>query len=159
MGESFLYYKTWGITLKIVIQKEPFDPYQIVSQHQKTLAHQHGATMTFVGTMRDYNEEENVDSLFLEHYPGMTEKQIQQICDDARENWQILDLIIVHRTGLIQPGEPIVTIGVWSAHRSDAFNACRYIINALKTRAPFWKCEQLGGKKKWLTKNTTDTID
>ncbi len=142
--------------MKIVIQKEPFEPYQTVSNYQKTLNTQHGGCVTFVGTMRDFNEGKPIDSLFLEHYPGMTEKQIEHICKNASKKWEILDLIVIHRVGLIQPSEPIVVIAVWSEHRSGAFNACRFIINELKTNAPFWKCEQLGDTNKWVLKNTTD---
>jgi len=143
--------------VKIVIQKEPFEPYQIVSDYQKTINNRLGATITFVGTLRDFNEGEHVESMFLEHYPGMTEKQIERICENAGNKWQILDIIVIHRVGQIQPGEPIVLIAVWSEHRSGAFNACRFIINELKTNAPFWKCEQSGSKKAWVLKNTADT--
>jgi len=143
--------------LKIVIQNEPFEPYLTISKYQKSLDKQYGGAVTFVGTMRDFNEGEAVNSLFLEHYPGMTEKQIQQICEQAKEKWKVVDLIVIHRIGLIHPEETIVVIGVWSEHRSDAFNACRFIINELKTRAPFWKCEQIGDKKKWISKNTADS--
>lgn len=142
--------------MKIVIQKEPFEPYQAVSNYQKTLNKQHGGSVTFVGTMRDFNEDKPIDSLFLEHYPGMTEKKIEHICENASKKWEILDLIVIHRVGLILPSEAIVVIAVWSEHRSGAFNACRFIINELKTNAPFWKCEQLGDINKWVLKNTTD---
>jgi len=143
--------------VKIVIQKESFDAYHSVSDYQKTLQQQFGGTVTFVGTMRDFNEDEKVDSMFLEHYPGMTEKQIKHICNNAGSKWEISDLLLIHRVGLIHPNEPIIVIAVWSTHRSAAFNACRYIINELKTTAPFWKNEQHGDDKKWVEKNTIDT--
>jgi molybdopterin synthase catalytic subunit len=105
--------------------------------------------------MRDFNEGDAVSAMTLEHYPEMTEKQLQQIIDEAQRRWDIIDALIVHRVGLILPGQPIVLTAVWSAHRAAAFDACRFLMEALKTRATFWKKETLAdGDQRWVEKNT-----
>ena len=148
------------MNLKIVIQEISFEPYQAITDYQQGLAEKcFGACTTFVGTMRDFNDGDQVQSMFLEHYPGMTENKIRQICETANEKWPLLDLLVIHRVGHIQPGEPIVLIATWAEHRSAAFNASRFIINELKTHAPFWKCEQTNNRKKWVAKNTDDTVE
>ena len=115
----------------------------------------YGATASFVGTMRDFNEGDDVSSMFLEHYPKMTEQQLQGLVDKAHEQWSILHSLIIHRVGLIHPGEPIVLVAVWSAHRGAAFDSCRYLMEALKSTAPFWKKEELlNGSQRWVGKNT-----
>ncbi len=115
----------------------------------------YGATASFVGTMRDFNEGDDVSSMFLEHYPKMTEQQLQGLVYKAHEQWSILHSLIIHRVGLIHPGEPIVLVAVWSAHRGAAFDSCRYLMEALKSTAPFWKKEELlNGSQRWVGKNT-----
>ena len=115
----------------------------------------YGATASFVGTMRDFNEGDDVSSLYLEHYPKMTEQQLQELVDKAYDQWSVLHSLIVHRVGLIHPGEPIVLVAVWSAHRAAAFDACRYLMESLKSTAPFWKKEELSnGSQRWVKKNT-----
>lgn len=114
----------------------------------------YGATVTFVGTMRDFNEGDEVQGMMLEHYPGMTEKHLQAISEEARRRWDILDTLIIHRIGKILPDQPIVLVAVWSAHRAAAFDACRYLIEELKTRAPFWKQERLPEGARWVEHNT-----
>lgn len=114
----------------------------------------YGATVTFVGTMRDFNEGDEVQGMMLEHYPGMTEKHLQAISEEARRRWDILDTLIIHRIGKILPDQPIVLVAVWSAHRAAAFDACRYLIEELKTRAPFWKQERLPEGVRWVEHNT-----
>jgi len=109
-----------------------------------------GATASFVGTMRDFNQGDRVQAMWLEHYPGMTEKSLESIGREAVERWQLLDALIVHRVGHITPGEPIVLLAVWAAHRAEAFEACRYLIEELKTRAPFWKKETLDDGERWV---------
>lgn len=114
-----------------------------------------GATASFVGTMRDFNEGDDVSGMHLEHYPGMTEKQLDNIIDEAKTQWNIQDALIVHRIGDIKPGEPIVLTVVCSAHRAAAFDACRFLMESLKSRATFWKKEQLlNGDSRWVEKNT-----
>jgi len=115
---------------------------------------QYGATASFVGTMRDFNEGEPVQSMTLEHYPGMTEKHLEKICTEAKQKWDLLDTLVVHRVGDIKISEPIVLVCVWSAHRAEAFDACRFIMEDLKSKAPFWKQESTSEGKRWVDKNT-----
>jgi len=117
-------------------------------------AGQFGATASFVGTMRDFNEGDDVSSMTLEHYPGMTEKQLEAIVNEAVETHGLLDALVVHRVGTVNPGDPIVLVAVWSAHRKAAFDACREIMEFLKSRAPFWKKESVGDSTRWVEKNT-----
>lgn len=142
----------------IKICAQPFDPWQEIQLHQqsaKQMAGKFGATNIFIGTMRDFNEGDNVKSMALEHYPGMTEKQLEKIVAEAEQQWPVLDALVVHRVGEIQPNEPIVLVAVWTSHRGDAFDASRYIMEALKSRAPFWKKELLTSEaERWLVKNT-----
>ena len=111
--------------------------------------------MNGIGTMRNINEGDSVVGMTLEHYPGMTEKELQKIIDDASEKWRLIDALIVHRVGDMTPGEPIVLTVAWSMHRKDAFEAVRYLMEALKSRAPFWKKETLAdGGSRWVERNT-----
>lgn len=143
--------------MKVMIEHADFDPYGALSDYQKTLrAGSYGAVVSFVGVMRDFNEGETVTAMGLEHYPGMTEKQIEQVCQEAVEQYSIDDVLVVHRVGEITPEAPIVLVAVWSAHRSAAFDGCRYIINYLKQRAPFWKHEQTSQGARWVAGNTQD---
>jgi len=92
--------------------------------------------------------------MLLEHYPGMTENYLQKISEEAASKWDILDSLIVHRVGEMHPNDPIVLVAVWSAHRAAAFDASRYLMEELKSRAPFWKKESLSDKTRWVDKNT-----
>lgn len=139
----------------IQLRNEPFEPYQELSNYQQSLtAGQYGATAVFVGSMRDFNEGDSVQKMWLEHYPGMTEKYLQAITEEAMNKWDLLDVMIIHRTGEVTPNDPIVLVAVWSAHRAAAFEASRYLMEELKSRAPFWKKEQLGHKSRWVEINT-----
>ena len=142
--------------MKIAIIEQSFNPYQELQQYQQTLGQrgQYGATASFVGTMRDFNEGDRIERMTLEHYPGMTEKHLGEICQAAGEKWVLLDTLVIHRVGVIEVGEPIVLVGVWSAHRGDAFDACRFIMEDLKHTAPFWKKETLQSGERWVEKNT-----
>jgi molybdopterin synthase catalytic subunit len=134
-----------------------FDPCEELAAYQQGVLGQrgkYGAVVSFVGTMRDFNEGCVVQAMTLEHYPGMTEKNLQRICAEARRQWSILDVLIVHRVGEVRPNDPVVLVAVWSAHRAAAFDACRYLIEALKTRAPFWKREQGHETTRWVEHNT-----
>lgn len=114
-----------------------------------------GATASFVGTMRSVNEGDAVIGMTLEHYPAMSQRELEGILDEARERWDLLDALIVHRVGEILPGEPIVLTAACSAHRAAAFDACRFLMEALKSRAPFWKKERLvDGGSRWVERNT-----
>jgi molybdopterin synthase catalytic subunit len=142
----------------IKIVHESFNPWQALEAFQAdqaSMSGQFGATSVFVGTMRDFNAGDSVTAMTLEHYPGMTEKQLQHIVDETCERWRVLNSLIIHRVGEIHPDQPIVLVAVWSAHRGDAFDASRFIMEALKNRAPFWKKEQLGsGETRWVENNT-----
>jgi molybdopterin synthase catalytic subunit len=142
--------------MKIELRTTAYDPFLEIRDYQAGTAFpvQFGASSTFVGTMRDFNDGEPVTSMFLEHYPGMTEQYLQRIADEATRRWEVIDLLLLHRVGEIQPADPIVTIAVWSAHRNEAFSACRYLIEELKSRAPFWKKERLQDSERWVTHNT-----
>ena len=142
--------------MHVEVLNTPFDPWQRLSAYQTTrlVAGQHGATAAFVGTMRDFNEGDAVRGMTLEHYPGMTEKFLEQISRTAAERWQVLDTLILHRVGELHPNDPIVLVAVWSAHRKDAFEASRWLMEELKSRAPFWKKEQLAEGERWVEKNT-----
>ncbi len=114
-----------------------------------------GATATFVGTMRDFNEGDTVSSMFLEHYPEMTRLQLENLVARANKKWSLLHTLVVHRVGKILPSQPIVLVATWSAHRVAAFDACRFIMEELKDSAPFWKKEELtDGNSRWVEKNT-----
>ena len=143
--------------MRIEVRDTPFDPWQAVRDFQSEMSGQagkYGATATFVGTMRDFNQGDRVEQMTLEHYPGMTEKCLNQISKKASERWDIADSLIIHRVGDLQPNEPIVLVAVWSAHRAAAFEACRYLIEELKSHAPFWKREQLSERSRWSEQNT-----
>ena len=141
----------------VQIKPAPFDPWQLTRQFQESrlTTGDFGATASFVGTMRDFNENDDVQAMTLEHYPGMTESQLQAIIDEAQQQWPLLESLIVHRVGNISPGDPIVLVVCWSAHRAAAFDACRFLMEALKSRAPFWKKETLAdNSQRWVEKNT-----
>ena len=144
--------------MSVLVLPTPFEPYALVQEHQRQAFASpgaFGATAAFVGTMRDFNEGDEVRGMTLEHYPGMTEKHLQAICDAAARRWTLLETLVVHRVGEIDPGEPIVVVAVWSAHRAEAFEACRFIMEDLKSKAPFWKKERLeAGGARWVARNT-----
>lgn len=147
-----------GSQRKIIIVDSVFDPLQLQSDYQAESMQgktNYGATANFIGTMRDFNEGDDVQSMTLEHYPAMTEKQLNNIVDEANEKWSLQNTLIVHRVGEIFPAESIVLVAVWSAHRGAAFDACRFIMEDLKHKAPFWKKEALStGSDRWVEENT-----
>jgi molybdopterin synthase catalytic subunit len=106
---------------------------------------------SFVGVVREVG-------MTLEHYPGMTEKALHRIVEDAKSRWQVLDCTVIHRVGPLEPTDQIVLVVVASAHRGDAFAACEFIMDYLKTRAPFWKKEQTGGGERWVEARVSDDI-
>lgn len=134
-----------------------FDPLLRLANYQQEhlVPGDFGACASFVGSMRDFNEGDDVAAMRLEHYPGMTERQLESIIDEAKERWPLIDALICHRIGEIEPGDPIVLTACWSAHRGASFEACRFLMEALKSRATFWKKERLaGGDSRWVEKNT-----
>ncbi|MGI2171902.1 molybdopterin synthase catalytic subunit MoaE [Shewanella sp. MF05960] len=117
---------------------------------------QDGAVVNFIGKVRDFNDGSVVTDLTLEHYPGMTESVLAQICQQARERWPLNKVTIIHRVGTMALGEQIVFIGVTSAHRKAAFAACEFLIDFLKTKAPFWKLEANDAGSKWVEARDSD---
>lgn len=147
--------------MKVVVQEEVFDPWKEVSEYQsQNIAKgKHGASVTFVGSMRDFNDGvDGLKTMYLDHYPGMTEKHIERVCQEALDQWDVMDAFVVHRVGLIAPDEAIVLVVVWSEHRAMAFDACRFIINDLKHRAPFWKREATDDHERWVEGNSVDEV-
>jgi len=139
--------------MKIRLAAEAFDPWQEIVRHQTEhpgLAGKFGATAVFVGTLRDFNQGETVQAMRLEHYAPMTQKHLERLTGEAALRWPIADMLVIHRYGELRPNEPIVLVACWAAHRDSAFAACRYVIDELKTRAPFWKQELTGKGRRWV---------
>lgn len=147
--------------MRVEIREAAFDPLLAVRDHQQAMARQglSGALALFVGTMRDFNEGESVKSMQLEHYPGMTEQHMERMAGEAQRRWDLIDVLVLHRIGRILPGEPIVCVAAWAAHRAQAFEACRFLMEDLKARAPFWKKEQRASGERWVEKNTPGYMD
>lgn len=138
------------------ISELSFDPWHEISNHQQQskLANQFGATAIFIGTMRDFNDGAAVAKMVLEHYPEMTQRYLAKLAAKAKQKWGLLDVLIIHRVGAINPADPIVLIGCWSAHRRASLDACSWLIEQLKHQAPFWKKETRHDGDYWLEKNT-----
>jgi molybdopterin synthase catalytic subunit len=115
-----------------------------------------GAVASFIGTVRDVNDGASVSAMTLEHYPGMTEKALHAIVEEARGRFDILEALVIHRVGDLAPADQIVLVAVTSAHRGDAFDACRFIMDYLKTRAPFWKREATADGARWVDARVSD---
>ncbi|MFZ6755822.1 molybdopterin synthase catalytic subunit MoaE [Undibacterium sp. Ji50W] len=115
-----------------------------------------GALVSFVGVVRDMNEGQSVQAMELEHYPGMTEKSLEQIVQQAQQRWQLMDVLVIHRVGALMPLDQIVLVIVASRHRGEAFAACEFIMDYLKTQAPFWKKEQTPEGARWVDARETD---
>ncbi|MES9832349.1 MAG: molybdopterin synthase catalytic subunit MoaE [Candidatus Thiodiazotropha sp. DIVDIV] len=139
----------------ISIESEPFDPNREVDLLRGDNP-AIGAVVSFVGLMRDLNQGEQVDHLYLEHYPGMTEKALEKIVAVAFERWTLQGCRVVHRVGALKPTDPIVLVAVASSHRKEAFQACEFIIDYLKTQAPFWKKEATGNGERWVDARESD---
>ena len=143
--------------MRVNVTSSPLDPWREIVEYQNSSMPQtasFGATAVFVGTMRDFNEGTSVQAMTLEHYEGMTERHLQSITDLACERWSLLDLLVIHRIGDLAPGDPIVLVAAWSAHRADAFAACRFLMEELKSSAPLWKKEQVDDGERWVERNT-----
>jgi molybdopterin synthase catalytic subunit len=135
--------------MKILVQREDFDAgaeMRAISRANPKV----GALAAFVGLVRDVNEGAAVAGMTLEHYPGMTEKAIAVVVEEAKTRWQVLDCTVIHRVGELKPTDQIVLVAVASGHRGDAFAACEFIMDYLKTRAPFWKKEATPGGERWV---------
>lgn len=140
---------------QVVVSQQPLDSASILAG---LLAADNcsGAVTSFCGKMRDFNLGDRVQGMYLEHYPGMTERALQGIISEARRHWTLNDVLLHHRVGQLQPGEQIVLVAVSAEHRDEAFRACEFIIDYLKTRAPFWKKEQTGDGDRWLEERAAD---
>jgi molybdopterin synthase catalytic subunit len=137
------------------LQSEPLDPYremELLRGDDRGI----GALVSFVGLMRDFNDDARVERMFLEHYPGMTEKALMKIVEEAVSRWSLQGCRVVHRVGNLLPGEPIVVVVVASRHRKEAFQACEFVIDYLKTRAPFWKKELGESGGRWVDARESD---
>lgn len=141
--------------MSISIQQQDFD----VAAELAALRGQDaetGAVVSFVGLVRDFSGGEQIEGIYLEHYPGMCEKALEQIIAEARQRWQLLGVRVIHRIGQLLPNEQIVLVATSSQHRADAFAACEFIIDYLKTAAPFWKREQTAHGAHWLDTKQSD---
>lgn len=148
--------------MHIALREQAFLPLEELAAYQAQLAQripgQYGAAAIFIGVMRDFNDGENVQHMTLEHYPGMTERELQRIADSAAAQWSLLDILLIHRVGELAPNDPIVLIAVWSAHRAEAFSACRFLLEALKSKVPLWKRETVENTARWVAHNTPASI-
>lgn len=137
------------------VQSEDFD----VGRELEALTrgrHGVGAVASFVGLVRDANDGSSVSGMTLEHYPGMTERALEEICAQAHGRWQLAETLVIHRVGPLVPGDRIVLVGVAGAHRGEAFEACEFIMDFLKTRAPFWKKEDTPEGGRWVDARSAD---
>ena len=139
--------------MSVVITEDDFD---IAAEHDSLKSSSSGAIVTFTGTVRDLNDGEVITAMTLEHYPGMTESEIDKIIDKAKKRWPLDEVTVIHRVGRLLPKENIVFVGCASAHRQGAFEAAHYIMDYLKTMAPFWKKEERGSGASWVDARETD---
>ena len=140
-----------------ILLDKSFNPWDEIQRFQS--AHlqsgHYGATASFVGTMRDFNINEPISHMRLEHYPAMTQHFLDKLCEQSKEQYALDDCLIIHRFGDIKPGEPIVLTAAWSAHRAQAFDACRFLMEELKAQAPFWKKEVTEDGERWVHNELT----
>lgn len=141
--------------IHVGVQSAPLDPHQEV-ERLRAENPSIGAIVSFIGLMRDINDGDQVDGMFLEHYPGMTEKALQKIVEEAVRRWDLDGCRVVHRVGEMHPTDPIVVVAVASRHRKEAFLGCEYVIDYLKTQAPFWKKELTDGGERWVDARVSD---
>ncbi|MDP2514746.1 molybdopterin synthase catalytic subunit MoaE [Photobacterium damselae subsp. piscicida] len=135
-----------------------FEDFSVADEYEKLAqGTEAGAVVTFIGKVRDFNQGDSVTGLSLEHYPGMTEKALSEIVEQARARWPLLQVRVIHRVGDFDLGNQIVFVGVSSAHRGASFEACEFIMDYLKTRAPFWKKEQTPEENRWVDARESDT--
>ena len=142
----------------VSIQTEDFSIEQETNQ-LRAATQEVGGIATFTGLVSDLNREQKIESLFLEHYPGMTEKQLEQIIDQAQVRWNLLGARVIHRVGLLYPQDQIVFVGVSSRHRKECFEACQFIMDYLKTHATIWKKERGDEQSEWLEARESDKTE
>ena len=135
----------------IRVQTEDFDPGAELEQLRAHCAGMAGAVVSFTGLVRDLNQGDAISRMTLEHYPGMTEKALADIESQAVKRWDLVEAVIIHRIGPLSPNDRIVFVAAASAHRKAAFEACEFMIDTLKTEAPFWKQEDTPAGKRWVT--------
>ena len=151
--KSLSFHPSLGVNM-ISVQHDDFS---VADEYAKLAeGNEAGAVVTFIGKVRDFNQGDVVTGLSLEHYPGMTEKALQEIIVQARSRWPLLQTRVIHRVGDLELGDQIVFVGVTSAHRGAAFEACEFIMDYLKTKAPFWKKEQTPVESRWVDARETD---
>lgn len=143
-------------TVNLSVQTEDFDLAKEI-QALRDLGNHIGAITNFTGLMRDFNQGDDVQGMFLEHYPGMTEKSLHQIIQQAQARWELQGITVIHRVGQLLPGDQIVLVAIASAHRKEAFAACEFIMDYLKTQAPFWKKELTQEGERWVDAKQSDT--
>lgn len=141
--------------MHIRVQTEDFDVGAELAQLRAGNA-KIGAIASFVGLVRDLNENAEVSEMILEHYPAMTQKSLEGIVSQAKQRWDIYDALVIHRVGKLVPTDQIVLVAVTSAHRGEAFAACEFIMDYLKTQAPFWKKEQTASGSRWVESRESD---
>ncbi|MFA6178517.1 MAG: molybdopterin synthase catalytic subunit MoaE [Candidatus Methylopumilus sp.] len=141
--------------MSVRVQTEDFDAGAEIGKLRLARADT-GAIAAFVGQVRDLNDGAYVSTMTLEHYPGMTEKSLEAIVGQAKNRWDIYDALIVHRIGELKPTDQIVLVVVSGAHRKEAFSACEFIMDYLKTEAPFWKKERTPAGERWVEAKSTD---
>lgn len=141
--------------MPVRIQSEDFDTGAVLSA-LRAGRRDIGALASFVGLVRDLNEGSQVGAMTLEHYPGMTERAIEAIVAEAGRRWQVLDAVVIHRVGRLEPGDQIVLVAVAGAHRGEAFAACEFIMDYLKTQAPLWKKEDTPQGPRWVAARVAD---
>ena len=144
-----------SIKVYIKIQNEDFD---VSKETQKLHERESGAIVNFIGLVRDYTEhnDEQIISMSLEHYPGMTESEIDKIIQKSIKKWELTGITVIHRVGKLFVSDQIVFVGVASKHRQNAFDACNFIMDWLKTKAPFWKIEESKSERKWVESRQSD---
>ncbi len=140
--------------MTVRVQEEPFDAAKEYAAFRR--ADNRGATVMFTGTVRQMSEDADISAMTLEHYPGMTERALADIERQARERWSLRDVLIIHRHGRMLPGEDIVLVLTASDHRRDAYEASMFLMDWLKTKAPFWKLEETGSGKRWVEAKESD---
>ncbi|MDZ4100186.1 MAG: molybdenum cofactor biosynthesis protein MoaE [Hydrogenophaga sp.] len=143
------------MSTRVSIQTEDFDLSTEVARLRET-EKGIGAVCSFIGTVRDRNDGQHISTMELEHYPGMTEKSIEAMIDEAHRRFDIFGARVIHRVGLLQPLDQIVLVAVSSAHRGQSFQACEFLMDYLKTQAPFWKKEQTPEGARWVDARVSD---
>jgi molybdopterin synthase catalytic subunit len=143
--------------VQVRVQQEDFDPGAEIAR-MRLARPDTGAVVAFIGQVRDLNEGAVVSTMTLEHYPGMTEKALRGIIEQAMSRWDIFDALVIHRIGTLKPLDQIVLVVVTGAHRGEAFAACEFIMDYLKTEAPFWKKENTGDGERWIDARASDDL-